>query len=347
MLGNLTIADLNYALPAALKLLCAHGIDHTAASLANERPTVEWPGVFITEYTDPRRNVLFDPVRDANPFFHYIEAMWIIVGRNDVRTLGHLLPRMRDFSDDGETFHGAYGHRLRNWPTPEAGEYGIRDQIEDAITLLRDKPTTRQVVLSIWDPARDLGAKTKDMPCNDLIMLKVRKGRLNITVNNRSNDAILGCYGANAVQFSMLQMYLAARIGVGVGVYTQVSDSFHVYADDPYWKRYMKDGLLAHPASPYDRLGAANLFETATDRVDDELKDFFAAAEESVDIGLAVPNCTRYESTAAHDAASMWNALFFHRIGDRDFAESWVNTIRCSDWRLACYNWLHRRWDRS
>jgi hypothetical protein len=56
--------------------------------------------------------VLFDSVRDANPFFHFMEALWILAGRSDVEWLAQWLPSIADYSDDGVSFHGAYGMRL-------------------------------------------------------------------------------------------------------------------------------------------------------------------------------------------------------------------------------------------
>src|SRR5690606_27170488 len=37
------------------------------------------------------------------------------------------------------------------------------------------------------------------------------------------------CFGANAVHFSILQEYMAAHIGVPMGVYRQVSNNLHLY----------------------------------------------------------------------------------------------------------------------
>ena len=48
-------------------------------------------------------------------------------------------------------------------------------------------------------------------------ILKIKNGRLQMTVHCRSNDIIWGTYGANAVHFSILQEYVAARIGVDLG----------------------------------------------------------------------------------------------------------------------------------
>lgn len=325
---EIVVNGVNDALPAALGVLKVTGIRHTAASVANERPTFEHPGVFITVYQKPNQNVLFDPVRDANPFFHYLEAMWILAGRNDVAFLKHVLPGMARYTDDSTTYHGAYGYRLRNW--------GELDQIEHAIALLKAKPTTRQVVMSIWNPMLDLGTTTKDMPCNDMIMLKVRDGKLNLTVCNRSNDAVLGAYGANAVQFSMLLMYMAARIGVDVGRYTQVSDSMHVYEDDPYWKQFEARGV---PITPYASIADYNLFEVGIDKFDKELADFFNA----FDAGMSGSGCN---SPAIRDAHRMLQAVEANREKHYDRANELVAGIEAPDWKIACQQWLQRRKDR-
>jgi hypothetical protein len=45
---------------------------------------VEIRGPVTTRYAAPLERVLFDPVRNANPFFHFFEALWILAGRQDV-----------------------------------------------------------------------------------------------------------------------------------------------------------------------------------------------------------------------------------------------------------------------
>jgi len=349
MLGHIVIADINEALPRALPMLRAHGKRFTADSVANARETIEWDGIFVTEWWKPQRNALFDPIRDANPFFHFIESLWLIAGREDVRLLAHLLPRMADFSDDGQVFHGAYGHRLRRWVGTAAERI---DQLEEAIGILKKSPNSRQVVLSIWNPAFDLGTKTKDMPCNDMLMLKLREGRLHLTVNNRSNDAVLGCYGANAVQFSALLMYLAARIGCGVGTYFQVSNSFHVYTDNPYWKWF--DAAYAdnpdfwhqplHDARcKYASLDAdINPFEEGIESFDAELAHFFIEADEVLERGGGeLPMFGR--SPVINTAVALWNGLYWHRQHDAPKARAIVEAIALPDWRCAATEWLARR----
>src|SRR4051812_24359480 len=76
-------------------------------------PTLEYPEPVITHYARPLERVLFSPDRDANPFFHFFEALWMLAGRDDVEFLAALLPRMQEFSDDGVRLAGAYGYRWK------------------------------------------------------------------------------------------------------------------------------------------------------------------------------------------------------------------------------------------
>ncbi len=338
MIGYSPVRSLASALSRCLRLVIENGREHTAASAANQRPVNEWPGVFVTEYERPYENILMCPSRDANPFFHYLEAMWILAGRNDVAFLKRLLPRIADYSDDGISFHGAYGYRLRH-------AFGF-DQIEKAVRILRAKPDTRQVVLSIWDPIRDLGAESKDIPCNDMVLLKIRDGKLNLTVCNRSNDIVWGAYGANAVQFSILQQYLAAQIGVGVGVYTQVSDSMHAYLDNPFYQKFA-ESMAEHeephtvPGTPQYELyhehvatGVVNWKNPFDGALDDaEIAGFF----ECIDNGF-LPNPNTFRSTAVHDAAVMYD-MYVNRNGDRVSREPIFQPL----WAQACAEWLYRR----
>ena len=165
-----------------------------------------------TVYQKPTERVLFCEKRDANPFFHFIEGLWMIHGRNDLRPLTFFVESMRDFSDDNETLWGAYGWRWR--------EYFDKDQLEIIIAMLRRDPDDRRAVLQMWDVKEDLDRDGKDVPCNTNIYFKVRDKKLNMTVCNRSNDMLWGAYGANAVHMSMLQEYMASRIEVAVGEYT-------------------------------------------------------------------------------------------------------------------------------
>jgi hypothetical protein len=251
------------------------------------------------------------------------------------------LPSLAQFSDDGKTFHGAYGYRL-------AKAFGF-DQLEKAVELLTVKPDTRQVVLSIWHPQLDLGMATKDTPCNDMIMLDIVGGALNMTVNNRSNDAIWGAYGANAVQFSMIQEWLAARIGVEVGKYVQQSNNFHVYPDNPFWAEYKRGNYQAgHVHNPYSS-GEVHPYSLANGREealrfreDCVLLNYMAEVQpEQTIAGLDVMGYkTAYFRCVVVPMMRMYQAS---RRGDHDLAIEIGGQIVAVDLRMACTEWVHRR----
>lgn len=323
--------NVNDALPLGAMLLRNSGISAVSRGIE----VIEYPEPVATVYTQPRERVLFHPVRDANPFFHFMEALWIIAGRNDVKWLTRFLPNMADYSDNGLTFHAPYGERLRGYH----GE-GSADQIATAIALLRAKPDTRQVVLQIWDKELDLGTVSKDIPCNDMVFLKVRKGELHMTVCCRSNDLIWGAYGANVVQFSMLQEYIARMCHVRVGPYTQISDSFHVYPTVPFWEHtkhhlapefnYYADEMNA--IKPYD------LFHDAENVMLDLERMFHA-----FDVGTSIYDrqyttrlmvCVVLPMLRVHDA---------YRELRMEAALAACNGIAAQDWKLACMQWIQRR----
>lgn len=191
---------------------------------------------FKTIVTNPYRRLVGGYGRNINPFFLLAEAMWIFCGRKDVCFLSLFNKNMEQFSDDGKVFHAPYGFRLRHWGVRSEDKFCEEnlhaaqgyDQVADAIKLFENNPNTRQVVLSIWNPDLDLGTKTKDIPCNDIIMLKIRDGKLITTIQNRSNDLHWGL-PTNLFQFSFLTELIAACLNIELGTQTHNSQSLHVY----------------------------------------------------------------------------------------------------------------------
>lgn len=122
-------------------------------------------------YTHPRERVLFNPARDANPFFHLYEALWMLAGRNDVGSVAYYAKQMREYSDDGETLNGAYGYRWRGQyltieteiPPSKEFPYGCReseakriDQLDILADHLKAQPESRRAVLQMWNVEDDL-----------------------------------------------------------------------------------------------------------------------------------------------------------------------------------------------
>lgn len=211
--------NVNEGLPLAVAMFKDCGIQNTSRN----GTMLEVPGPVTTHFWAAQERVLFSPVRDANPFFHLFEALWMLNGRRDVKFVAQFNKQMETFSDDGKIFNGAYGYRWRF--------HYAYDQIEAIIALLRKDPFSRRAVLTMWEPKDLQNQKSKDLPCNTQIFFSLRGGYLTMTVVNRSNDVLWGAYGANVVHMTMLQEYVAGRLGCGLGSYCVLSNSFHVYPD--------------------------------------------------------------------------------------------------------------------
>lgn len=181
----------------------------------------------VLELTSPRNRWVFSRTPALNPAAVLSEVIWILRGRNDSRFVNFWNNKLKEYAGDGETYHGAYGHRLRHG-------FGV-DQLEAAAVALEQNPDSRQVCLTIWDPRKDLPdeqgkPRAPDIPCNVVSLLKVREERLEWTQIMRSNDFWLGL-PFNIVQFTMLQEILAGWIGIEVGRYHHLSDSLHLYPE--------------------------------------------------------------------------------------------------------------------
>lgn len=217
------VANVDEALPLLLQYIYAEGRETTSRN--GPVLTIDTP-VGVT-YRSPKQRFVLSQNRKQNPFFLVMEALWIMSGRNDVNWLCRFNENMRQYSDDGETFHGAYGKRLG-------------DQLGRVILHLLENPDSRRAVAQIWSRELDLGTRSADLPCNMLLVFAIRDGRLFLTVYNRSNDLVWGMCNANAVQFSVIQEYVAAGLGLPTGEYTQVTNNLHLYTEMEGLDRYRR-----------------------------------------------------------------------------------------------------------
>lgn len=134
-----------------------------------------------------RKPVLRVPDRSLSYRFMAAEAFWILSGDDRVATIAPYNSRIKDFSDDGERFFGAYGPK-------------IVAQLPYVIEKLQADEDSRQAGLTIW---RECPPQTKDVPCTVAIFFNIRGGKLNAHVFMRSSDVWLGV-PYDVFNFSML-----------------------------------------------------------------------------------------------------------------------------------------------
>ena len=111
---------------------------------------------------------------------------------------------------------------------------------------IKEDIDTREAAITIHDPISDdfdgsadysvdAGGlpllKTKDTPCTRSIHFMVVNGKMNCYVDIRSNDIVWGFSAVNVFNFTLMQEYIAAMVGVPVGSYFHKADNLHVYQE--------------------------------------------------------------------------------------------------------------------
>lgn len=352
---NINVRNVNEALDYSLRYL-PYGA-HIEESRAGRVMVSDTP--VITCYGNPTERVLFSPLRDANPFFHLMEALWMLAGRDDVAFPSLFNSTFGQFSDDGERFWGAYGSRWRKW-------FGY-DQLELITQELQNNPQSRRCVLAMWSPAyvRSFGeeeravqpdlmqalAGGKDVPCNTNIFFRAIRGprgmQLDMMVNCRSNDIFWGAYGANAVHMSILHEYVASSAGLNVGRYWQNSFNLHAYLDKFPQEKFTEyaDDARAHNFYSQGSVRSAPLMNVNRQLWDENLLGFMTWADAAHDaLGDPPPLEDQFFKGTA---VPMRQAYAAFKMGDWPNALMYCDEIFASDWRKACGMWVQRRRERK
>jgi hypothetical protein len=191
----------------------------------------------IAKLIFPSQRIVFNAARDANPFFHIAEVVWMLSGACTVNFIEQFNKKYRDYADENtDIIWGAYGRRwIEHW--------GF-DQIQMVIDLLLKDAGSRRVLINMWDPESDLtNWAHNDLPCNTQCLFRVLNGSLDMTVINRSNDLIWGMMGANVVHFTYLLEVIALGANLKVGNYRVMSNNLHMYTGMPRYKEIFEGAL--------------------------------------------------------------------------------------------------------
>jgi thymidylate synthase len=166
------------------------------------------------EVKNPRSRHLSLQGRKSNIFALIAETFWVMAGDDKVDPyLSFFLPRAPQYSDDGETWSGAYGPRF----------YDENQLCSIPDLFRRDSLYTRRAFVAIHDPHKDstkaiehrfgFGELGKDRPCNLGINFYVEGDDQFCTkVIQRSGDIIFGTGSINPFEFSFLHELMYGEI---------------------------------------------------------------------------------------------------------------------------------------
>ena len=161
-------------------------------------------------------------VRGLSPSYLFGELLWYFNGSQSLEFISAFSSFWNNISDDGISCNSAYGNIMQH-------RHGF-NQIEKVIEVLEADPESRRAKININVPHSRV-KETKDEPCTMSIHFMIRKNKLDCTVVMRSNDIWFGL-PYDVAFFTMLQKYIAKRLGVGYGWYTHFAVSLHMYDRD-------------------------------------------------------------------------------------------------------------------
>lgn len=330
---ELKVRNAAQALSDGLRLV----LDHGTPRPSRNGPVIAMDEPVTISYNQPAERVLFHPERDANPFFHLYECLWMLAGKRDVQSVAAFVPSMRNYSDNGRQFNAAYGHRWRK-------HFGV-DQIDWVVQRLRQEgyAEDRRMNVAMWDPRQDT-KPSLDLPCNVDLAFRVRSdGRLDMTVFNRSNDLILGATGANVVHMSFLHEVVARAAGIPMGVYHQITNDLHLYREQektapclPLAGTWNGDGdpYCEKEVEPYP------VMEVSWEQWNEDLEIF-------MQYGNVVALRDRFFRRVAGPVVAA-HRHYSSKSGHERYEGALEIMEQCiaPDWRRACQEWVQRRWDK-
>lgn len=205
---------------------------------------IELPEPVLFKIEKPTARWITLPERKWNITLPYAESLWIATGRNDLEFIQYYLKKMGDFSDDNQSIRAGYGPRLRFYDG-QSLDYcyasggtntpSTTDQFAYLEQLLKKEPNSRRGLLTIGNPLKDqfsttLLKKTKDYPCTCTLHFYLNNEKaLDLIVHMRSNDLIWGLSAVNVFNFTFIQEYFSAILGVPLGAYYHCVNNLHYY----------------------------------------------------------------------------------------------------------------------
>lgn len=134
---------------------------------------------------------LYEPKRKLSKKFLFAEAAWILSGSNSLSDIEPYNKNIKNFSDNGRSFHGAYG-------------VPFTDQVDYVVKTLEEDRHSRQAGMTFW---KQNPRKTLDVPCTISLFFTIRNRYLYTFVTMRSSDIWLGL-PYDVFNFTMISYYI-------------------------------------------------------------------------------------------------------------------------------------------
>lgn len=175
---------------------------------------------------NPRDRIITSPDRKIKLSYLLAEWVWYLTGDPSIDIISKFAPFWRTIANQNNEVNSNYGTRI-------FGRHPLFEninQFETVIKTLKKDSYSRQAVITINSPP-DLEYDNKDVPCTFSIQFLIRNNKLNMIVNMRSNDIIMG-YCNDIFQFSMIHEMILSELNddkLELGKYYHNAGSMHLY----------------------------------------------------------------------------------------------------------------------
>ena len=165
------------------------------------------------------------------------ELLWFLQGSTNIAYLKENGVRIWDeWANENGDLGPVYGAQWRSWPSVDGGTI---DQISDVIAQIKQKPDSRRLIVSAWNPTYlpDEGRRPSENaaegkmalpPCHTLFQFYVLEGRLSCQLYQRSADIFLGV-PFNIASYALLTMMVAQVTGLKLGDFVHTFGDAHLY----------------------------------------------------------------------------------------------------------------------
>jgi len=181
----------------------------------------------LIKIEDASSNLFLNKVRGVDKQYLAGELLWYLSGRNDVEFIKDYSKFWKKISNKDGTANSAYGFQLWN----VVNEHGLTEWDWAKNALVNDQDT-RQSIIRFNKPSVSF-YDNKDFVCTLNGVFQIRNGDLNLFINMRSSDAVLGLtYDVPffTLLIQIMQFDLAKEgIDVGIGSLTLMLNSSHIY----------------------------------------------------------------------------------------------------------------------
>jgi len=161
------------------------------------------------------------------------ELLWFLRGSTNINDgLKEYTPIWNAWADDNGELGPVYGYQWRRWEkfTSDNGSDAYKkehvDQIQAAIDMIKNNPSSRRIIVSAWNVA-DVDRMALP-PCHAFFQFYVVGGRLDCQLYQRSADVALGV-PFNIASYALLLTLISQECGLVPGVFVHTLGDAHVY----------------------------------------------------------------------------------------------------------------------